>query len=57
MQQQLNLRRPKVNRMCSLMDQVRSIAHMMTAVACGDLTQKIEIQVEGALKGMVNFAS
>jgi HAMP domain-containing protein len=42
--------------MCSsLTDQVRSIAVVTTAVARGDLTQKIEIQVEGemsTLKGM-----
>lgn len=39
-----------VNRMCSsLTDQVRSIAHVTTAVAQGDLTQKIEIQVEGEM--------
>ncbi|KAG2037088.1 hypothetical protein BDR03DRAFT_934152 [Suillus americanus] len=47
-----------VNRMCSsLTDQVRSIANVTTAVARGDLTQKIEIQVEGemsTLKGTVN---
>ncbi|PFH53613.1 hypothetical protein AMATHDRAFT_171562 [Amanita thiersii Skay4041] len=47
-----------VNRMCSsLTDQVRSIALVTTAVAQGDLTQKIEIQVEGemsTLKGTVN---
>ncbi|KII84955.1 hypothetical protein PLICRDRAFT_116963 [Plicaturopsis crispa FD-325 SS-3] len=47
-----------VNRMCSsLTDQVRSIAIVTTAVAKGDLTQKIEIQVEGemsTLKGTVN---
>lgn len=36
--------------MCSsLTDQVRSIAHVTTAVARGDLTQKIEIQVEGEM--------
>jgi osomolarity two-component system sensor histidine kinase NIK1 len=44
--------------MCSsLTDQVRSIANVTTAVAKGDLTQKIEIQVEGemsTLKGTVN---
>lgn len=49
---------PQVNRMCSsLTDQVRSIAKVTTAVAKGDLTQKIEIQVEGemsTLKGTVN---
>jgi osomolarity two-component system sensor histidine kinase NIK1 len=60
-QWRLNLHRLKVNRMCSsLTDQVRSIAHVTTAVACGDLTQKIEIQVEGemsTLKGTVDFAS
>ncbi|EPQ52996.1 hypothetical protein GLOTRDRAFT_45993 [Gloeophyllum trabeum ATCC 11539] len=47
-----------VNRMCaSLTDQVRTIAHVTTAVAKGDLTQKIEIQVEGemlTLKETVN---
>ncbi|KAF8884649.1 hypothetical protein BD779DRAFT_1612091 [Infundibulicybe gibba] len=47
-----------VNRMCSsLTDQVRSIAVVTTAVARGDLTQKIQIQVEGemsTLKGTVN---
>ncbi|KAG2002222.1 atypical/HisK protein kinase, variant 3 [Coprinopsis cinerea AmutBmut pab1-1] len=47
-----------VNRMCSsLTDQVRSIAMVTTAVARGDLTQKITIQVEGemsTLKGTVN---
>ncbi|KXN88384.1 Hybrid signal transduction histidine kinase J [Leucoagaricus sp. SymC.cos] len=47
-----------VNRMCSsLTDQVRSIAVVTTAVAGGDLTQKIEIQVEGemsTLKSTVN---
>ncbi|KAL0948366.1 hypothetical protein HGRIS_010948 [Hohenbuehelia grisea] len=47
-----------VNRMCaSLTDQVRSIAVVTTAVAKGDLTQKIEIPVEGemsALKITVN---
>ena len=44
--------------MCSsLTDQVRSIAVVTTAVARGDLTQKIEISVEGemsTLKGTVN---
>jgi len=36
--------------MCSsLTDQVRSIAVVTTAVARGDLTQKIEIQVEGEM--------
>ncbi|KAG6856000.1 hypothetical protein H0H87_008544 [Tephrocybe sp. NHM501043] len=47
-----------VNRMCSsLTDQVRSIAKVTTAVARGDLTQKIEISVEGemsTLKATVN---
>ncbi|KAG6333867.1 hypothetical protein ID866_5222 [Astraeus odoratus] len=47
-----------VNRMCSsLTDQVRSIAVVTTAVAKGNLTQKIEIQVEGemlTLKQTVN---
>lgn len=39
-----------VNRMCSsLTDQVRSIAVVTTAVARGDLSQKIEIQVEGEM--------
>lgn len=44
--------------MCSnLTDQVRSIATVTTAVAKGDLTQKVEIQVEGemaTLKETVN---
>ena len=44
--------------MCSsLTDQVRSIATVTTAVARGDLTRKIEIQVEGemaTLKTTVN---
>jgi osomolarity two-component system, sensor histidine kinase NIK1 len=44
--------------MCSsLTDQVRSIARVTTAVANGDLTQKIEISVEGeisTLKKTVN---
>ena len=44
--------------MCSsLTDQVRSIAVVTTAVAGGDLTQKISIQVEGemaTLKTTVN---
>lgn len=44
--------------MCSsLTDQVRSIAKVTTAVAKGDLTQKIEIEVEGemlTLKRTVN---
>jgi osomolarity two-component system sensor histidine kinase NIK1 len=48
----------QVNRMCSsLTDQVRSIATVTTAVARGDLTRKIEIQVEGemaTLKTTVN---
>ncbi|PSS38101.1 hypothetical protein PHLCEN_2v81 [Hermanssonia centrifuga] len=39
-----------VNRMCSsLTDQVRSIAKVTTAVAKGDLTQKIDIEVEGEM--------
>jgi len=46
----------QVHRMCSsLMDQVQSIAIVTSAVAHGDLTQKIEIQVEGemsTLKGV-----
>lgn len=45
--------------MCSfLTDQVRSIAVVTTAVARGDLTQKIEIQVEGemsTLKGNIFY--
>lgn len=49
---------PQVNRMCSsLTDQVRSIAKVTTAVAKGDLTQKIDIEVEGemlTLKETVN---
>ena len=44
--------------MCSsLTDQVRSIAKVTTAVAKGDLTQKIDIEVEGemlTLKETVN---
>lgn len=48
----------QVNRMCSsLTDQVRSIAKVTTAVARGDLTQKIDIEVEGemlTLKRTVN---
>jgi osomolarity two-component system sensor histidine kinase NIK1 len=47
---------PQVNRVCSsLTDQVWSIAKVTTAVAKGDLIQKIEIQVEGeisTLKGL-----
>ncbi|CAE6450555.1 unnamed protein product [Rhizoctonia solani] len=47
-----------VNRMCSnLTNQVRSIALVTTAVAEGDLTRKIEIEVEGemlTLKNTVN---
>ncbi|KAH8103228.1 hypothetical protein DFH11DRAFT_1692635 [Phellopilus nigrolimitatus] len=47
-----------VNRMCSnLTNQVRSIAVVTTGVAKGDLTQKVEIQVEGemaTLKETVN---
>ena len=40
----------QVNRMCSsLTDQVRSIALVTTAVARGDLTQKIDIEVEGEM--------
>ncbi|RPD58040.1 hypothetical protein L227DRAFT_469196, partial [Lentinus tigrinus ALCF2SS1-6] len=36
-----------VNRMCSsLTDQVRSIAKVTTAIARGDLTQKIDVEVE-----------
>ena len=48
----------QVNRMCSsLTDQVRSIAKVTTVVARGDLTQKIDIEVEGemlTLKRTVN---
>jgi osomolarity two-component system sensor histidine kinase NIK1 len=37
--------------MCSsLTDQVRSIANVTTDVARGDLTQKIDISVEGEMK-------
>lgn len=47
-----------VNRMCSsLTDQVRSIAMVTTAVASGDLTQKVEMKAEGemaTLKATVN---
>ncbi|KAJ7482787.1 hypothetical protein FB451DRAFT_1129767 [Mycena latifolia] len=47
-----------VNRMClSLTDQVRSIATVTTAVARGDLSQKVTIQAEGeinTLKDTVN---
>ncbi|CAE6501922.1 unnamed protein product [Rhizoctonia solani] len=47
-----------VNRMCfNLTNQVRSIALVTTAVAEGDLTRKIEIEVEGemlTLKNTVN---
>ncbi|KAK0198025.1 two-component histidine kinase Le.nik1-like protein [Armillaria mellea] len=47
-----------VNRMClSLTGQVRSIASVTTAVAEGDLTRKVEIEVEGEmhqLKATVN---
>ncbi|GJJ14452.1 hypothetical protein Clacol_008716 [Clathrus columnatus] len=47
-----------VNQMCSnLTNQVRSIAIVTTAVAQGNLTQKVEIQVEGemaTLKDTVN---
>ncbi|KAK0462455.1 uncharacterized protein EV420DRAFT_1524924 [Desarmillaria tabescens] len=40
-----------VNRMClSLTDQVRSIAAVTTAVAQGDLTRKVEIEVEGEMQ-------
>ena len=46
----LDLNVYQVNRMCSsLTDQVRSIAVVTTAVARGDLTQKIEISVEGEM--------
>ncbi|KAG6908068.1 hypothetical protein DXG01_006257 [Tephrocybe rancida] len=39
-----------VNRICSsLANQVQSIANITTAVACRDLTQKIEIGVEGEM--------
>jgi osomolarity two-component system sensor histidine kinase NIK1 len=40
----------------SLADQVRSITHVTTAIARGDLTQKVEIQAGGdisTLKGMI----
>ena len=53
----------QVNRMSSsLTDQVRPIAVVTTAVARGDLTQKLEISVEGemaALKGrfLVSYIS
>lgn len=41
----------QVNRMClSLTSQVRSIASVTTAVAEGDLTRKIEIDVEGEMQ-------
>lgn len=54
----LRLNRAQVNRMCSsLTNQVRSIAKVTTAVAKGDLTQKVEIEVEGemlTLKRTVN---
>ncbi|KAF8810614.1 hypothetical protein BYT27DRAFT_7253607 [Phlegmacium glaucopus] len=53
-----NLSFDRGNRMCSsLTDQVRSITVVTTAVARGDLTQKIEISVQGemsTLKGTVN---
>ncbi|KAK0194850.1 hypothetical protein F5146DRAFT_1023091 [Armillaria mellea] len=40
-----------VNRMClSLTNQVRSIASVTTAVAQGDLTRKVEIEVEGEMQ-------
>ncbi|KAF8810682.1 hypothetical protein BYT27DRAFT_7091333, partial [Phlegmacium glaucopus] len=43
-----NLSFDRVNRMSSsLTDQVRSIAVVTTAVIRGDLTQKIEISIEG----------
>jgi osomolarity two-component system, sensor histidine kinase NIK1 len=48
----------QVNRLCSsLTEQVRSIVMVTTAVAKGDLTRKIETQVEGemaTLKTTVN---
>jgi osomolarity two-component system sensor histidine kinase NIK1 len=44
--------------MCSsLTDQVRSIAVVTTAVARGDLTQKIEIQVEGEMSTLKSTSS
>ncbi|KXN80877.1 Hybrid signal transduction histidine kinase J [Leucoagaricus sp. SymC.cos] len=47
-----------VNRMCSsLTDQVRSIAVVTTVVAGGDLTQKIEIQVEGEMSTLITFVN
>jgi osomolarity two-component system sensor histidine kinase NIK1 len=40
----------QVNRMCSnLTNQVRSIAAVTTAVAKGDLTQRVEVEVEGEM--------
>ncbi|KAJ6632273.1 hypothetical protein B0H10DRAFT_2206651 [Mycena sp. CBHHK59/15] len=47
-----------VNRMClSLTDQVRSIATVTTAVACGDLTQKVTIQAEGEISTLKDTLS
>lgn len=47
----------QVNLMCSsLTDQVRSIAVVTTAVARGDLTQKIEIQVEGEMSTLKSMS-
>ncbi|KAK7012603.1 hypothetical protein R3P38DRAFT_3209162 [Favolaschia claudopus] len=44
-----------VNRMCgSLTEQVRSIATVTTAVARGDLTQKVTIQAEGEVRTLKN---
>ena len=44
--------------MCSSLNhQARSIAVVTTAMACGDLTQKIDISVEGEMstfKGTIN---
>jgi osomolarity two-component system, sensor histidine kinase NIK1 len=48
-----------VNRLCSsLTEQVQSVTTVATAVAKGDLSRKIEIQVEGemaTLKTSVNY--
>ncbi|KAG6915806.1 hypothetical protein DXG01_009770 [Tephrocybe rancida] len=39
----------------SLMDQVHSIANVTTPVACGDLTQKIEMSVEGEMSTLKGY--
>lgn len=56
--QMLTIARLQVNRMCdSLTNQVRSIAEVTTAVANGNLSQKVEIEAEGeiaALKETIN---